>query len=129
MNYGRKGVRKIQGELVSRGIKFKKMSGVVLLKILLVAVLAVFLGVGCIIVGAFKGIISQAPDISTLEVVTKLIAENSNRTYVSMDKIQQNLANAFVAIEDERFYTHNGIDIKGIIRSGTTIISTGGAKS
>ena len=145
MNYGRKGVRKIQGELVSRGIKFKKMSGVILLKILLVAVLAVFLGVGCIIVGAFKGIISQAPDISTLDVVpegyattvydseghemTKLIAENSNRTYVSMEKIPQNLANAFVAIEDERFYTHNGIDIKGIIRSGTTIISSGGEKS
>ncbi|MFR2512690.1 MAG: transglycosylase domain-containing protein [Lachnospira eligens] len=28
----------------------------------------------------------------------------------------KNLANAFVAIEDERFYQHNGIDIKGIIR-------------
>ena len=121
------------------------MGGVVLLKILLVAIVAVFLGAGSLAVGAFKGIISQAPDISALDVVpegyattvydseghemTKLIAENSNRTYVSMEKIPQNLANAFVAIEDERFYTHNGIDIKGIIRSGTTIISTGGERS
>ncbi len=145
MNYGRKGVRKIQDELISRGIKFKKMGSVMLLKILLVGILAVILASVCIVIGAFKGIISSAPDISSLDVVpegyattvydseghemTKLIAENSNRTYVSMEKIPQNLANAFVAIEDERFYTHNGIDIKGIIRSGTTIISSGGEKS
>ena len=145
MNYGRKGVRKIQDELISRGIKFKKMGSVMLLKILLVGILAVILASVCIVIGAFKGIISSAPDISSLDVVpegyattvydseghemTKLIAENSNRTYVSMEKIPQNLANAFVAIEDERFYTHNGIDIKGIIRSGTTIIRTGGEKS
>ena len=145
MNYGRKGVRKIQDELISRGIKFKKMGSVMLLKILLVGILAVILASVCIVIGAFKGIISSAPDISSLDVVpegyattvydseghemTKLIAENSNRTYVSMEKIPQNLANAFVAIEAERFYTHNGIDIKGIIRSGTTIISSGGEKS
>ena len=145
MNYGRKGVRKIQDELISRGIKFKKMGGVLLLKIALVAVVAVILAAVCVAIGAFKGIISAAPDISSLDVVpegyattvydseghemTKLIAENSNRTYVSMEKIPQNLADAFVAIEDERFYTHNGIDIKGIIRSGTTIISTGGERS
>ena len=145
MNYGRKGVRKIQDELISRGIKFRKMGSVMLLKILLVGIVAVFLAAVCLAVGAFKGIISSAPDISSLDVVpegyattvydseghemTKLIAENSNRTYVSMEKIPQNLANAFVAIEDERFYSHNGIDIKGIIRSGTTIISSGGEKS
>ena len=145
MNYGRKGVRKIQGELVSRGIKFRKMGGVLLLKIFLIGVVAVIVGVVCVGVGAFKGIISSAPDISSLDVVpegyattvydseghemTKLIAENSNRTYASMEKIPQNLANAFVAIEDERFYSHNGIDIKGILRSGTTIIKSGGEKS
>ena len=39
-----------------------------------------------------------------------------------MDKIPKNLANAFVAIEDERFYQHNGIDIKGIIRAGVQVI-------
>ena len=39
-----------------------------------------------------------------------------------MDKIPKNLANAFVAIEDKRFYQHNGIDIKGIIRAGVQVI-------
>ncbi len=145
MNYGRKGVRRIQNELISRSIKFRKMGGVLLLKIFLVGVLAVFVGAVSVAIGAFKGVISSAPNITFLDVVpegyattvydseghemTKLIAENSNRTYVSMEKIPKHLADAFVAIEDERFYSHNGIDIKGILRAGTTIVKSGGEKS
>ena len=42
-----------------------------------------------------------------------------------MDMIPEDLAHAFVAIEDERFYEHNGIDIKGIIRAGVKGLTTG----
>lgn len=35
---------------------------------------------------------------------------SENRTWVSYDKIPENLVNAFIAIEDKRFKTHNGID-------------------
>ena len=35
--------------------------------------------------------------------MAKLIAEDSNRVPVTMDQIPTDLANAFVAIEDERF--------------------------
>ncbi len=42
-----------------------------------------------------------------------------------MDQIPTDLANAFVAIEDERFYQHNGIDIMGILRAGVTAVKTG----
>lgn len=38
--------------------------------------------------------------------------QNVNRVLVSGDEIPQNLKNALVAIEDERFYTHSGIDLK-----------------
>jgi len=37
---------------------------------------------------------------------------NENRIWVSIDKMPKNLLNAFVAIEDERFYTHVGVDWK-----------------
>ena len=30
-----------------------------------------------------------------------------------------------MAIEDERFYTHNGVDIRGMIRAGVTAVMTG----
>lgn len=35
-----------------------------------------------------------------------------NRIWVSIDKIPKNLQDAFVAIEDQRFYEHRGVDLK-----------------
>ena len=38
-----------------------------------------------------------------------------NRVMVSINQVPQHLQHAFVAVEDARFYTHNGVDIKRII--------------
>ena len=35
-----------------------------------------------------------------------------NRVWVDIENVPQDMKNAFVAIEDERFYKHNGVDIK-----------------
>ena len=59
----------------------------------------------------------------------ELIAVNSNRIIVTQDKIPENLAHAFVAIEDERFYQNNGIDYKGMVRSGYQFIKTFGKET
>ena len=40
-----------------------------------------------------------------------------DRVMVSISQMPMRLRNAFVAVEDARFYTHNGIDIKRIIGS------------
>lgn len=40
-----------------------------------------------------------------------------NRTPVPIDKISQNMQDAIVSIEDERFYQHNGVDLRGIARA------------
>ena len=141
MNYGLKGVRKKQQALNSKEIKMKKMGKVFFLKALCVCLVSAFILIGCVGIGMFKGILSSAPDISTLDVVpdgyatvvydseghemTKLVAENSNRNYVTMDKIPQDLADAFVAIEDSRFYEHNGIDIYGIFRAAFVAVQSG----
>ena len=45
------------------------------------------------------------------------MAEGSNRRSVTLDEIPKDLQHAVVAIEDERFYEHNGIDLKGIARA------------
>ncbi|NLN49458.1 MAG: PBP1A family penicillin-binding protein [Clostridiales bacterium] len=50
------------------------------------------------------------------KVIDKLHA-NENRTMTTLDEIPKDLQNAFIAIEDKRFYTHNGVDIKRIIGS------------
>ncbi len=40
---------------------------------------------------------------------------NENVEWADSDEIPQQLKDAFIAIEDERFYTHNGIDLKRLI--------------
>ena len=47
----------------------------------------------------------------------KIAEVSSFKTVVSGQLIPDNLKNAFVAIEDKRFYSHNGIDYKGLIRA------------
>ena len=50
-------------------------------------------------------------------VVNNLYITESNRIYVSLDSIPKELQKAFIAIEDARFYKHNGIDLQGIVRA------------
>ncbi len=37
---------------------------------------------------------------------------SENRVWTNIDEIPKNLQNAFIAIEDKRFYQHSGVDIK-----------------
>ena len=119
--------------------KVGKFFGVSLFAIVTFAAVTVAVAGMCAGVGLFMGVVDTAPDISNVDVapagysttvydsegnqVTKLVAENSNRVYVKLDKIPLDMQHAFVAIEDERFYTHNGIDIKSIMRAGVKALS------
>ncbi len=98
--------------------------------------LVVLLTAGFIVAGAIGAyllnIIVTSPDISLITVsprgfttvlydkdgseYDKLHGEK-NRIYVTLDKIPQVLQDAFVAVEDKRFFKHNGIDFRGILRS------------
>ncbi len=53
------------------------------------------------------------------DIIATLGAEQKKLT-VDFEDIPDNLVNAYVAIEDERFYSHHGIDIK---RTGGAILS------
>ncbi|PKQ20032.1 MAG: penicillin-binding protein [Actinobacteria bacterium HGW-Actinobacteria-6] len=49
-----------------------------------------------------------------------------NRQVVSLDEISPSLLHAVVAVEDERFYEHNGFDAIGIVRAAVTNLRAGG---
>ncbi len=49
-----------------------------------------------------------------------------NRIWVSLDRIPKDIRNAVVAIEDSRFYQHNGVDLKGMARAFWHNITPGG---
>ena len=133
MNYGKKGIRAKQHAVNSKGGKWGRKIALIILKLSLVFILVVGIIGASAAFGVFKGIIDTSPDISNIDVsptgfstfiynsegqqTAKLVASDSNRIPVTMDQIPSNLAHAFVAIEDERFYQHNGIDIQGIFRA------------
>ena len=49
---------------------------------------------------------------------------NENREYVNLEEIPLHMQQAVVAIEDERFYEHGGIDMRGIFRAMIENIKT-----
>jgi penicillin-binding protein 1A len=57
----------------------------------------------------------------------KKIAEfgEKRRTPVQISSVPPQLIQAFVAAEDNRFFEHSGIDIKGLARATTQLLSTG----
>lgn len=144
MNYNEQETKKKKKRLVSRSSKNKRKISVSLFKGVLVFILFLIVaGIGAGF-GAIKGILDNLPDVTSDSLipqgyqtviydqdgneVTTLSTSNSNRIYAYYDEIPENLRNAFVAIEDERFWTHNGIDVRGIGRALVTALS-GGRKS
>ena len=141
MNYSKKETSKKQKALRSKKKKVGKKLGVIFLKAFLVCMIAVAVIVGCAGIGIIKGVIDNAPDITSESVIPKgykstvydaegnkmqeLIASGTNRTMVTIDQVPQHVQDAFIAIEDERFYEHNGIDIKGIARAGVKFVTSG----
>ena len=58
-----------------------------------------------------------------------LISEfgEEHRAYVKIEDVPLNMKNAVIAIEDRRFYQHNGVDLQGVLRAAVTNL-LGGAK-
>lgn len=59
----------------------------------------------------FNSVIYYQDDSGQEQVLQKL-ASQENREWVDMEQIPEQLAKAFVAIEDKRFYEHSGVDWK-----------------
>lgn len=141
MNYGKKSTAKKRTALISRSSMMGKRARVSFIRVLFVSLIALCIAVTCLGVGSFRGVIDTAPDVDDIDImplgyatflyddagnqIRKLAAPNSNRLPVTLDQIPVDLQHAVVAIEDERFYEHNGIDVKGILRAGMKALTTG----
>lgn len=49
---------------------------------------------------------------------------NTNRSIITIDTLPEYVKNAFIDTEDKRFYSHNGYDIKRIIKAGFVNMTT-----
>ncbi len=141
MNYGKNGLKEQIRSASAKSGRKKTRAAVIIFKILLAGILSLFVIAVSTGAGMFRGILKNAPDLNTLDMspdasatiiydadgkeMQTLVMAGSNRQPVEYSEIPQNLINAFVAIEDSRFWTHNGVDVKGMTRAVFSGLTTG----
>ena len=100
---------------------------------------AMICGAGLVLASFYLYLAPNLPDAEQLKTTqlqtplriysadNKKIAEfgEKRRTPVSYLEIPSDLINAFVAAEDNRFFEHGGIDLKGLARATTQLLTTG----
>ena len=59
-------------------------------------------------------------------LITELRGEQGRTDVTHIELIPEVVRNAVVAIEDERFYEHDGVDLKAILRAARSNVSAGG---
>lgn len=142
MNFGRKEVEKRATQLRSSAkqrIRKLQLIGIHLFLIGLIFLSIFFLRM---LADGYHSILSSAPDPAQIQIIPQgystsildtagnvtqtLVGKNANRQYVALNDIPLDLQNAFIAIEDERFRTHNGVDVQGILRAIATGLRNGG---
>ncbi len=105
----------------------------------LIAVLGGLAGLGAVL-GIAKAYVETAPTLNLAlideQAQTSFIYDadgnlitdykgTENRVMVSINQMPTHLQNAFIAVEDARFFTHTGVDIKRIVGALVANLSTG----
>jgi penicillin-binding protein 1A len=92
-----------------------------------------------VVLAAYTYVAPGLPDVATLKDVRleapmriytrdgKLIAEfgEKRRSPVVYEQIPPQVVNAFVAAEDDRFFSHPGVDYQGLVRAAIAYMTTG----
>ena len=110
--------------------------------LLVVVLLAGVAGLGTL-AGIAKGYVDTAPELDLLAMNTPdqntefrdrnrelltVYRGTENRVVVPLASIPQRLRNAFVAVEDARFYSHSGVDLKRIGGAFIANLTTSGTQ-
>ncbi|MCR5767610.1 MAG: transglycosylase domain-containing protein [Lachnospiraceae bacterium] len=141
MDYSRQGVKERQKDVRSTTSRLASKFWIMVLRILLIVIVGVGISGVMAAGGAFEGLIDTAPTVQLARLndtgfsstsyysdgtVAQVFAgAEANRVYATIDEIPLMVQHCFVAIEDERFYEHGGIDIRGIFRAGVSVAKEG----
>ncbi len=145
MNFGRSGIEQTQEALEATAPRAGNRIGVMIFRIILFLLIAAFISGLCLAVGAYRGIIDDSPQITDANImplgyasfvydqdghqIQKLNSVEGNRVSVSFKDIPVDMQHAIVAIEDSRFYEHNGVDPHGMIRAVMVAVRSGFSRS
>lgn len=141
MDYSKKGIEHKQHYIKSTSRRLISKTRITLFRLCIVCFVAIAIIGSFAGYGFVKGLIDSSPDISQIDVVPQgytttvydkqgnkieyLVGANANREYVYAKDLPEYVKNSFISIEDERFYEHNGIDIRGIFRAGVLGLTSG----
>ena len=145
MNYGRTGIDQEKEALQATAARAGNRVGVFILRVILFLVIAVVVCGFCLGIGAYQGIIDDSPQITDANImplgyasfvydeegnqIQKLNSVEGNRVSIPFSEIPADMQHAIVAIEDSRFYEHNGVDPHGMIRAVLVAIQSGFSRS
>ena len=102
------------------------------------------LSVILLFLSAALGVLGKMPELQQLDnpktnLATQILSSdgvvlgkfyfNDNRTQIIFDTLPENLVQALIATEDERFFSHSGIDLKGTLRALVYLGKKGGAST
>ena len=142
MNFSKDETNKKIRNLKTRSKRFSSKLNVTAFRLFLLGVVfVVAVGVAAV-AGIVKGLSATVPSIDLINVVPSGYASNTyfrdgthaeilagveaNRDYVEIVELPEYIKYAFVAMEDERFYEHDGIDMRGIMRALVSNLKEGG---
>ncbi len=139
MNYGKSATEKKIKAASSNAEKYTSRILLTIFKTCFIFCLFTVLVIMSTGIGMFMGIIDSAPDIDVESIVPMgyattiydsagnltdtLVMAGANREEASYDEFPKDLINAFVAIEDSRFWKHNGIDLRSISRAAYGVLT------
>ncbi len=115
--------------LKTKKSRFKR----VVLILLAMGAISIFAGLGVATVGYITTPLDKSKLVSTnigVEIydtasTTTPIYYSSDKKIISSSYLQPHTLNAFIAIEDKRFYTHNGYDLKRIVKAMLVNLKSG----
>ena len=138
MDYSRQGIVAKQRKLKSIPIRLGSKMWIMVLRLAIILIIAVCVVGVMAAAGAFKGLVDTAPPVQletlsdtgyssasyfTDGTVAQVFAgAQANRKHADIDEIPIMVQHCFVALEDERFYEHSGIDARGILRAGVSVL-------
>ena len=139
MNYGTHESERRLRALQSKSAKYTSKLFFNIFKAFFVLFLFLAIAGTAIGFGMVKGIIDSAPSVDLMNIqpdrfattvydiggnlTDTIVTSGSNRESAAYEELPQDLIDAFVAIEDSRFWSHNGIDIRSIARAVNGLIS------
>ena len=140
MNFSKEETNKKIRNLKTRSKRFSTKLNVTAFRLFLLGVVfVVAVGVAAV-AGIVNGLSATVPSIDLINVVPSGFASNTyyrdgthaeilagveaNRDYVEIITLPEHIKYAFVAMEDERFYEHAGIDMRGIMRALVSNLTT-----